>query len=103
MGEVERSSGFIQYISILGQDKTTPLKDGTYIKLLVEDLLSRITVLTNAYTAADIQLIIIITIITTVTKTVHLSSGLSKLPKKIKNANISGGWKMIKGRGNLCV
>merc|ERR1711957_909072 len=28
---------------------------------------------------------------------------MGKAARKVKNANISGGWKMIKGRGNLCV
>jgi len=68
----------------------------------VEDLLSRIIVLENAYTAPDIQVIIIITIITTVTKTVHLSSGPSKLPKKLKTLTYlaDGKWSKV---AEICV
>jgi len=76
------SSGFMEVMSKLGQDKTTPLKDGTCNISEEENIWSRIIILEDAYTAPDIQVTIIITWITTVKETMHISSTTSLMPNK---------------------
>jgi len=94
------SSGFMEVMSKLGQDKTTPLKDGTCNISEEENITSRIIILENAYTALDIQVTIIISWITTV-ETMHITSTTSLMPnQKTLTYLADGKWSKV---AEICV